>query len=443
MPEPDDGELVSRILADDLDPAERLRVAQRLAGDAEFAAQVREHLRLAHLVHAGLAGGNLAERIRWQATERRGSRRHARLQKLQVRVQRRRSRRGVLVLFVTLGAAAAALALMLLPGSGPEPALPAAVVESGGDGRRELRRGETLDSGAAPCVLRLLHDAGSRLTLEPGSSLALLDESGPLPLFALRQGTLHCAAEAQQPDRPLIFAAGGSRSTVVGTAFTLRQAGPLAELQVEHGTVRFAAATGDPIAVGAGQGASSRDAGPAVRFFADRTLIDDGSGYTGCQWTSDCNPSSHATLTAESRQDGPGLVQRLSYQLRRETSLDLWAKIMLVTPDLDASSRDGFSFRLLGRGDGRTLSLGVFETSTAGTECWMVDRQDSRAGWQTIQVRWAELQRSQVFQPEQAPNDGFSPTRIASLYVQVSRTNAAGATDGELVICEPRWLAKP
>lgn len=447
MPESPDAELISRILDDDLDPEERLQVAKRLGSDAAFAAEVRDHLRLTHLVHAELtaeARKSLSQRIRWSVTQRRSSKRHARIQVLRRQVRLRRTRRGTLLLFVTLGAAAAAavLAVTLLPSNSVAGPPPDAIVESGGNGRRDLRRGETLDCGSAACVLRLTHDAGSRITLEPGSSLALAEGTGPLPLFDLRRGELRCEAEPQQAGRPLVFGAGATRSTIVGTAFRLRHDSQLAELQVEHGSVRFDDNSSQTVTVGPGQGVRSLGAGLMQRFLADRSLIDDGSGYTGCTWECTANPSSQVTLTSEKRPDGSP-QHRLIYHLRQDADLHMWGQIQLVLPSVDGSGWDGFSFRVEGRGDGRSLVLGVLETSAAGSEFWTAERIDTQPGWQTIQVRWSELRRSTSYQMPGAPDDGFSPKRIEALYIQVLRQHDAGPTDGDLVVTEPRWRVRP
>ncbi|HEX8914411.1 MAG TPA: FecR family protein [Humisphaera sp.] len=116
-------------------------------------------------------------------------------------------------------------------------------------------------------------DDGSQVRLAGSSVASVYVETGPGggKRVDVVSGAVTCDVAKQSPDHPFVVLTPAGRVQVVGTRFTVRSAGAVARVEVEHGTVRVTrAADGATVDVSAGEFVALGPAGasrtPAAAF---------------------------------------------------------------------------------------------------------------------------------------------------------------------------------
>jgi ferric-dicitrate binding protein FerR (iron transport regulator) len=101
-----------------------------------------------------------------------------------------------------------------------------------------LTASDRIRTGATDGTQFAFADDGTSVRVQPSSTVGVSLEAAGGKRLDLAAGAVTCDVARQQPGKPLVVQASSAQVVVVGTKFTVRTAGQLSQIEVEHGTVR-------------------------------------------------------------------------------------------------------------------------------------------------------------------------------------------------------------
>lgn len=414
MSDNDAAVLISRFLADDLDQAERDRLAEAVHADPALRAEVLSQQRLAVLIHAATVPRDDPRVVAGVLNAMRVSRAFRVVRGVRSR-QTRQQRR----IWVVWAAAAAVLVVTamgwyLLDGAVPPREAPSQVPVAA-----------TRTAGAA----------GEQMVLDDGTQLAIAAQSRyawetASRVLRLDDGRLSAQVVKQDPARPLRFVTAEGVATVVGTRFRFARDAAGTRLDVDEGTVRLEGSARTCL-VEAMHGTAIRRGGTgpeAVGLVAgvrpDGRRLDVAGGGLDAWHVRTWNDQARIELD----RSAPGMLG-----IRSTDAAQGWAG-RIIDPVQDWSGSRGLAVRM--RVEGRAEVR--FELSDAGftkdgkvnIEHWEKIIVVPADAWRRIEIPFRELQ---VNKAEGGNNGLFDPAHVWSMGLHITGVGRVDIDTIELI----------
>lgn len=311
-----------------------------------------------------------------------------------------------------------------------------------------LQAGDRLKTGAKGHAVFVYRDR-TQVELGPDTELEL-QARGEAKRLLLKNGELNATASRQPPDSPMTIVTAHTEATVLGTEFNMLAFDANMRLAVRTGQVRVRKTEeGSPVVVSAGHYVMAAKNGPLVAkpLPEERSLLEDFEGNDIQEWirftehkTASGTVRSWATVEAGVEvgvevpldKTGPDRPRRVSGNLLKHIAgkagknaleIDFDAKpgdsagvCSLFRAGQDWSGYDGVKFWVHGQRSMGLLSVEVMgrapDPDQDQYERFAYEFTDDFTGWREMIIPFRLFKRRADYQPEGAPNDGFTLTEI-------------------------------